>query len=58
MCCLNALHITASGCRFENAVFSKFGEVSLVARSMKLPGKISAFMDQYRKKGCCLCLRV
>ena len=51
--------------KYETALFSKFGGVSRVARSMKFPGKVSAFMDQEprntntkHKKGCCLCFRV
>ena len=32
--------------KYETALFSKFGGVSRVARSMKFPGKVSAFMDQ------------
>ena len=43
--------------KYENALFSKFGGVSRVARSMKFPGKVSAF-GSGAKKGCCLCFRV
>ena len=32
--------------KYETALFSKFGGVSRVARSMKFPGKVSAFMTQ------------
>ena len=36
--------------KYETALFSKFGGVSRVARSMKFPGKVSAFMDQEPRK--------
>ena len=36
--------------KYEGALFSKFGGVSRVARSMKLPGKVSPFMDQDPRK--------
>ena len=32
--------------KYETALFSKFGGVSRVARSMKFSGKVTAFMDQ------------
>ena len=36
--------------KYENALFSKLGGVSRGARSIKFPGKVSAFMDQEPKE--------
>ena len=45
--------------KYETALFSKFGGVSRVARSMKFPGKVTAFMDQEpRKVAAFVCVRV
>ena len=38
------------GLKYEDALFSKFGGVSRVARPMKLPGKVSTFMNQDPRK--------